>query len=133
VSLAAKFKSNGNKQMEEIDGNKYFESGKYRSIKCFYYSKLDHIRRVCKKLLDEKHNQENSCDDQFEKKYANVAEHKEEEFHVFMAMNKDSKSDKDDWYMDSRESRNFTNIIDWYTDFVQDAFQSDSVVLSGRE
>jgi hypothetical protein len=38
-----------------------------------------------------------------EMKHANVAEHKEEEeFYVFMARNKDSKSIKFDWYVNSR-------------------------------
>jgi hypothetical protein len=43
-----------------------------------------------------------------------------------MARNKDLKSSKDDWYIDSRKSRNFTNIVDWYADFVED--KSDYVV-----
>jgi len=45
-------------------------------------------------LWDEKHIQENSSDDQLRKKYANVIEHKEEKFFVFIAKNKDSKSGK---------------------------------------
>jgi hypothetical protein len=134
VALAAKFKSKGSKQREENDGNKSSKSGKYRkAIKCFYCGKLGHISRVCRKQLwDEKHNQEHSSNDQSRKKHANVAEHKEE-FYVFMARNKDSKSGKDDWYVDSGASRHFTNNIDWYVDFVEDKFQSDSVVLSGKK
>jgi hypothetical protein len=40
---------------------------------------------------------------------------------------------KDDWYIDSRTFRHFINSIDWYADFVEDKFQSDSVVLSGEK
>jgi hypothetical protein len=84
-------------------------------------------------LLNEKHSQKHSSDDQSKKKHANVTEHKKEEFYVFMARNRDSKSGKDDWYIDSGGSRHFTNNIDWYADFVEDKSQSDSVVFNGGE
>jgi len=44
---------------------------------------------------------------------------------VFMARNKDSKSGKVDWYVDSRAFIHFTNSIDCYADFVEDKSQSD--------
>ena len=48
-----------------------------------------HRSKVCRKQLwGEKHNQENSSNDQSEKKIANVADHNEEEFYVSIgAMN----------------------------------------------
>jgi hypothetical protein len=52
---------------------------------------------------------------------------------VFMGKNKDSNSGKVDWYVNSRASRQFTNNIDCYVDFIEDRPQSGSVVLSGRE
>lgn len=48
------------------------------------------MKYVCKKeLWHEKHNPKHSLDDQYQKKQANVAKHKEEEdFYVSMAKNK---------------------------------------------
>jgi hypothetical protein len=63
-----------------------------------------------------------------------VAEHKEkEEFYVYMARNKDSKSVKVDWYIDIGASRYFTNSIVCYSDFVEYKSQYDLVLLSCRE
>jgi len=52
-------------------------------------------------LWDEKHNKEDSSNDQSKKKNSNVVEHKDEEvLCAFMDKNKDSKSGKNDWYID---------------------------------
>lgn len=70
-----------------------------------------HVSRICEKQLwDENRNQECSSNDQFGKKHVNVSNHKEEvEFYMSMPKYKDSKSSKDDWYVDW--SRQFTNSI----------------------
>jgi hypothetical protein len=62
-----------------------------------------------------------------------INKHEDKELHVFMARNKDSKSGKDDQYIVLGASRHFTNNIECYIDFVEDEFQSDSVMLSHRE
>ena len=50
-----------------------------------------------------------------------MAEQKEEkELYVFIARNKDLKSGKVYWYIDSRVLRHFTNNIHCYADFVED-------------
>ena len=51
----------------------------------------------------------------------------------FMAKKKDSKSSKDDFYVDWEAFKHFTNNVDWYVNFEEDKSQFDSTVLISRE
>jgi len=61
------------------------------------------------------------------KKHDNVTKNEEEELYVCMVRNKDSRSGKDDFYVESGSSRHFSNSIDWYVDLVENKFQYDCV------
>ena len=76
-------------------------------------------------MWDEKHSQGYSFDDQNETErnmlmWQKLEQKEEKELYVFIARNKDLKSGKVYWYIDSRALRHFTNNIHCYVDFVED-------------
>jgi hypothetical protein len=131
VALAAKFKSKGRKQREENNG-KSSELGKYRkAIKCLYCGKLGHMCKICRKQLwDEKHSQEHSLMINPKRKTI-MSLNKRRKSSMFSWLETNTRRDKDDGYVDSGASKHFTNSIDWYANFVEDKFPSESAGLGG--